>query len=63
VPNTEEAVLMLPKNLPPGDYTLALGWYTWPNQERLPLINSDYAWPGDRLPLGQITIFETETTP
>jgi hypothetical protein len=63
VPNTEEAVLMLPKNLPPGDYTLALGWYTWPNQERLPLINSDYTWPGDRLPLGQITIFETETTP
>ncbi|PID85093.1 MAG: hypothetical protein CSB13_09820 [Chloroflexi bacterium] len=59
----ETAVLPIPAHLPPGEYTLGLGWYTWPTFERLPLTNSTDSWSGNRLPLGQITIGDTEATP
>lgn len=48
--------LALPPDLPPGDYSLALGWYTWPTFTRLPLAAGDAALSDDRLLLGQFTI-------
>lgn len=45
----------LPPNLPPGAYTLALGWYTYPTFERLPLTTAA-PLPDNRLPLATITI-------
>lgn len=52
----ETAVLPLPSDLPPGGYTLALGWYTWPAFERLPLADGDNHLSDQRYRLGQITI-------
>ena len=43
--------LIWPEALPPGDYTLAVGWYTYPSLARLPL-ESDAALPDNRLRLG-----------
>lgn len=52
----ETYTLSLPPNLPPGTYTLGLGWYSWPTFERLSLDMSDSPLPGQRHQLGQITI-------
>ena len=53
--SSRQTVLPLPPDLPPGDYTLSLGWYTWPTFERLPLTKSDSALPDNRQLLGQFT--------
>ncbi len=52
----ETYTLPLPPDLPPGDYTVGLGWYTWPSFERLPLEMSDNQLSNQRHVLGQITI-------
>jgi len=52
----ETAVLSLPPDLPPGDYTLGLGWYTWPSFERLPLRDSEVALPDQRHMIGVLTL-------
>ena len=52
----ETYTLSLPTDLPPGEYTVALGWYTWPTFERLTLVNSDKPMSNQRHELGQITI-------
>lgn len=33
--------IMLPPDLPAGDYQFVLGWYNWQTNERLPLADSD----------------------
>jgi hypothetical protein len=45
--------LTLPPDLPPGEYTLAIGMYRWPSLERLPLIIGGVRQEADivRLPL------------
>jgi hypothetical protein len=50
----EAYVLALPADLPPGDYTLALGWYTWPTLERLPL-TSGAALEGNRFLVAKLS--------
>ena len=52
----ETAVLPLPPDLPPGNYTLGLGWYTWPSLERLPATSNENSLPDQRVSLGQISI-------
>ena len=52
----ETAVLNLPPDIPTGNYTLGLGWYTWPTFERLPLTTSQQPLADERHLLGQITI-------
>ena len=52
----ETAVLPLPTDLPPGEYTLGLGWYTWPSFERLTVTVSDTPLPDNRQMIGQITV-------
>lgn len=52
----ETAVLSLPPDLAPGDYTLGLGWYTWPSFERLPLMGSEATLPDQRLMIGVLTL-------
>jgi hypothetical protein len=52
----ETAVLSLPPDLPPGDYTVGLGWYSWPSFERLTLALSDSPLADHRHQLGQITV-------
>ena len=52
----ETYTLPYPPDLPPGDYTLALGWYTWPSFERLTLTQSENTLSDQRLSLGHITI-------
>jgi len=52
----ETYTLPLPPDLSAGNYTLAYGWYTWPNFERLPITASDNTLPNHRLQLGQFTI-------
>ncbi|MFO7678487.1 MAG: hypothetical protein R6X34_00385 [Chloroflexota bacterium] len=51
----ETAVLSLPPDLPAGDYTLGLGWYTWPSFERLSLTANGSQLLEQRYRLGQIT--------
>ncbi|MBK8988397.1 MAG: hypothetical protein IPM39_20410 [Chloroflexi bacterium] len=53
---TETYALPLPPDLPPGDYTLALGWYTWPTFERLPVAGTTAVLPNNRLLLQSITL-------
>ena len=52
----DTAVFNLPPNLPAGNYTLGLGWYTWPSFERLSLNESENPLSDQRHLLGQITI-------
>lgn len=52
----ERYTLPLPPDLPPGDYTLALGWYTWPTFERLGLVGETAVLPNHRLSLQTITL-------
>lgn len=44
----EERELLLPPDLPAGDYALWLGWYDWETGERWPLARG-----GDEFPLGE----------
>lgn len=52
----ERYALPLPADLPPGDYTLALGWYTWPTFARLALVGETAVLPDHRLILQTITL-------
>lgn len=52
----ETYTLPLPADLPAGDYSLVLGWYTWPDFERLPLSTNQQALSGQRYLLEQIHI-------
>lgn len=51
----DETTLVLPAALPPGRYTAALGWYTYPTFERLTL-TADHTLPDHRYPFAEITI-------
>jgi hypothetical protein len=56
-PVVDRQTLALPPDLPPGDYTLALGWYYPPSGERLPVTASDQPLlPGELLPLGAVVV-------
>jgi hypothetical protein len=52
----ETAVFALLPDLPPGEYTLGLGWYSWPSFERLSLTASNDSLPDNRISLGHIRI-------
>jgi hypothetical protein len=53
---TETYALPLPPDLPPGDYTLAMGWYTWPSFERLPVSGTTAVLSNDRLFLQSLAL-------
>jgi hypothetical protein len=55
----ERYTLSLPPDLPPGAYTLALGWYTWPTFARLPLI-AGASLEGNRLLLAELSYSGTQ---
>lgn len=48
--------LVLPADLPADTYTLALGLYTWPSFQRLPMADSNSPLSGNRHSLAQLTI-------
>ncbi len=48
--------LLLPPDLPAGNYTVGLGLYTWPASMRLPLQQSSKSLDNDRHQLGSIII-------
>lgn len=48
--------LVLPDDLPPGDYELRAVVYTWPWLERLPVIGQDGAEQGDSVLLGTLQV-------
>ncbi len=48
--------LLLPRDLPPGEYTLRLILYTWHDGQRLPVTDADGADLGDALDLSTITV-------
>jgi hypothetical protein len=52
----ERYALPLPPDLPRGDYTLALGWYTWPTFARLPVSSATAVLPDHRLPLDAMAL-------
>lgn len=47
--------LPLPAEIPPGEYTLVMGFYTWPNLERLALTDGS-----DHAVLGRVRIAQGE---
>jgi hypothetical protein len=49
--------LLLPSDLPPGQYTLIVGWYEATNLERLPVWSSDGEPLGDHLVLDRVMVF------
>ncbi|MDE0610707.1 MAG: hypothetical protein OXH77_12460 [Anaerolineaceae bacterium] len=51
----DRAILPLPASLPPGNYSVWLGWYRVPEIRRLPLIEPG-GLAGDILPLGVVRI-------
>ncbi len=46
----------LPPDTPPGDYPLAIGWYTFPDLQRLSLREADAPLPDNRAIIGVITV-------
>jgi hypothetical protein len=48
--------LMLPSDLPPGDYNLICGMYLLRTMERLPIFDKDYSMKGDYVHLGVVSI-------
>ena len=49
--------LLLPSDLPPGEYTLIVGWYEATSLERLPVWSSDGEPLGDYLVLDRVMVF------
>jgi hypothetical protein len=49
--------LLLPSDLPPGQYTLTVGWYEATSLERLPVWSSDGEPLGDHLVLDRVMVF------
>ncbi|HLB46304.1 MAG TPA: hypothetical protein VJL59_04675 [Anaerolineales bacterium] len=48
--------ITFPPDAPAGIYPLAVGWYTFPDFARLPLLRADDALPDDRAIIGAITV-------
>ena len=48
--------ITLPPDVPPGNYSLALGWYTFPDLQRLPLLSADHALTDNRAIIAVITV-------
>jgi len=48
--------ITFPPDAPPGDYPLAVGWYSYPSLERLRLIEADHPLPDNRAVIGTLTI-------
>lgn len=46
----------LPPDMPAGDYPLAIGWYTFPDLQRLPLLSADNALPDNRAIIAIISV-------
>ena len=56
-PVIDSQALSLPPDLPPGNYTLVVGWYYPPSGERLPITSSDQpALSGNLMPVGTVTV-------
>jgi hypothetical protein len=48
--------ITLPPDVPPGDYPLAIGWYTYPDFQRLLLLSAERALPDNRAIIATITV-------
>jgi hypothetical protein len=48
--------ITLPPDAPAGTYPLAIGWYTYPDFIRLPVLSAHAALPDNRAIIGQLTI-------
>lgn len=48
--------ITLPPDAPPGDYPLVIGWYTYPDFTRLPLLSAGRALPDNRAIIATITV-------
>jgi hypothetical protein len=48
--------ITLPEDAPPGDYPVAIGWYSFPSLERLPLLSADGPLPDQRAIIGTIRV-------
>ncbi|HLF00570.1 MAG TPA: hypothetical protein VI547_01245, partial [Anaerolineales bacterium] len=48
--------ITFPPDALPGQYPLAVGWYTFPDFVRLPLLEADTPLPDDRAIIGNITV-------
>jgi hypothetical protein len=48
--------ITLPPDVPPGDYPLVIGWYTYPDFTRLPLLSAGRALPDNRAIIATITV-------
>jgi uncharacterized membrane protein len=48
--------LSLPAGLPPGDYSLVVGWYDWRTGQRLPMLDAAGNALGEEYVLGSVTI-------
>ncbi len=48
--------ITVPPSAPPGDYPLVIGWYTFPDFTRLPLLAADHALPDNRAIIATITV-------
>ena len=55
---SDRIVLDLPADLPPGGYTLLLGWYDAATGQRLPVFDGSGARVGDSLVLAQVDLGE-----
>jgi hypothetical protein len=48
--------ITLPADTLPGEYDLAVGWYSFPSLERLPLLEADHPLPDDRAVIGRVRV-------
>jgi hypothetical protein len=48
--------ITFPLDVAPGQYPLAVGWYTYPDQVRLHLLNANQPLPDDRAVIGTVTM-------
>ena len=48
--------ITLPEDTPPGDYPIAVGWYSFPSLERVRLMHADQPLPDDRAVIGTIHV-------
>lgn len=52
----DEYAIIVPPDLPAGDYEVVVGMYYFPTGERLPIVDSFGAEMGDRVVLGSILV-------
>jgi hypothetical protein len=48
--------ITIPREAPPGEYPLAVGWYSYPSLERLPLISADEPLDDNRAVIGKLIV-------